>query len=61
MFGRDPHHYCQGFAWVLAMVASGATAEEITRVAYYGAKRVAEEEAWQSECARRRAEKGRDG
>jgi len=34
VFGRDPHHFCQGFAWVLAMVASGAPAEEISRVAY---------------------------
>jgi hypothetical protein len=59
VFGRDPHHFCQGFAWVLAKVASGAPAEDVTRIAYYGAERVAEEEAWQAECARRRAEKGR--
>jgi hypothetical protein len=58
VFGRDPHHFCQGFAWVLAKVAAGAPAGEITRLAYYGAERVAEQEAWKAECTRRRAERG---
>jgi hypothetical protein len=55
VFGREPHHFCQGFAWVLAKVATGVPAEEITRLAYYGPERVAEDEAWTAECARRRA------
>jgi hypothetical protein len=58
VFGRDPQHFSQGFAWVLAKVASGAPAGEISRVAYYGAERVAEEEARAAECTRRRAERG---
>jgi SAM-dependent methyltransferase len=45
VFGPEPHHYPQGFAWALAKVAEDAPPEAITCAAYYGPQRTAEMKA----------------